>query len=120
MVCLDVEGIVAAKAELLMRNLFTSLHREPWFRDDNPEKLYLKAEKPGARVTVEIETRKGTIKIYHLKSKWYGLGSVSCWTDDDTSRAVRADGWWDHGDLNIGRRVCYTNREPGERTNPVG
>lgn len=93
----------AAKAETLTQNLFTPLHREPWFRDDNPEKLYLKADKPGARVTVEIETRKGTIKIYHLKSKWYGLGSISCWADDDTSRAVRADGWWDHGDLNIGR-----------------
>lgn len=78
-------------------------YRALWSHPDNSQKVYLKADEPGSKLTFEIETRMGTIKLYSLRSKTFGLGSIDCWVDDRMGDQVRADGWWDHGDLNIGR-----------------
>jgi len=80
-------------------------HRSIWSHPDHPQKVYLKAHEPGSKLTFDIETRLGTIKLYSLRSKTFGLGSIDCWVDDRKEDKVRADGWWDNGDLNIGRYV---------------
>lgn len=74
-----------------------------WHHPDNPQKVYFKADQPGSRFTYDIETRLGTIKMYSLRSKTFGLGSIECWVGDDKGNSVRANGWWDNGDINIGR-----------------
>lgn len=80
-------------------------HRSTWSHPDHPQKVYLKADEPGSKLTFDIETRLGTIKLYSLRSRTFGLGSIDCWVDDRKGDKVRADGWWDNGDLNIGRYV---------------
>ena len=48
--------------------------------------------------TVPIDTRLGVIKMYSLRSKTFGLGSVWCWVDEEREKGVRADGYWENGD----------------------
>ncbi|KAH8090423.1 hypothetical protein HD553DRAFT_266702 [Filobasidium floriforme] len=88
-----------------------------WSHPDRPQKVYLKADEPGSKLTFDIETRLGTIKLYSLRSKTFGLGSIDCWVDDREEDKVRADGWWDNGDLNIGRfTTVATGLAPGMHT----
>lgn len=68
-----------------------------WHHPDRPEKTYLFANETGASFEYEIETRMGTIKMYSLRSKTFGLGSIGCVVDGDESTWVRADGYWDNG-----------------------
>lgn len=70
---------------------------EYWAQPEHPDKLYLLARQPGARVSFELETIVGTIKMYSLRSKTFGLGTVECWIGDARDRAVKVVGWWDNG-----------------------
>lgn len=70
-----------------------------WSPVETPDKTYLMADQPGATVVVEIETRLGDIKMYSLRSRHFGLGSVECWVGTRRKDAVRVDGWWDQGHL---------------------
>lgn len=70
-----------------------------WVHPDYPDKPYLVARAPGAVVKFEMETRVGWIKMYSLRSKTFGLGTVKCWVDDDLDRAVKVVGWWDNGEV---------------------
>ena len=70
---------------------------EHWVHPDYPDKPYMIARKPGATISFEMETQVGWIKMYSLKSKSFGLGSVKCWVDDDMDQSVIIDGWWDNG-----------------------
>ncbi|OCF40181.1 hypothetical protein I317_06005 [Kwoniella heveanensis CBS 569] len=76
---------------------------EYWVHPEHLDKPYLVARVPGARVSFELETSVGLVKMYSLRSKTFGLGSVKCWADDEVDKSVRVDGWWDNGDANIGR-----------------
>jgi hypothetical protein len=69
---------------------------EDWTHQDYPDKPYLVARRPGAQVSFELETNVGWIKMYSLRSRDFGLGSVKCWADEALDRAVRVDGWWDN------------------------
>ena len=71
---------------------------EPWVHPDHLDKPYLVARTPGARVSFELETSLGKVKMYSLRSKSFGLGTIECWVDADRERAV---GWWDNGDLYV-------------------
>ncbi|GAA5894406.1 SGNH/GDSL hydrolase family protein [Sporobolomyces salmoneus] len=65
-----------------------------WARD----KQYLVASKPGSSVTFEIEVGKGgTILADWLRSRFYDLGDVSVYLDEDRSKAVTLTGYWDLG-----------------------
>lgn len=68
---------------------------EHWVHPDYQDKPYLLAREPGATVTFRLPTSVGVVKMYSLKSRTFGLGSVECWADDERSRAVRIDGYWD-------------------------
>ena len=70
---------------------------EHWVHPDYPDKPYMVARQPGATISFEMETQVGWIKMYSLKSKSFGLGSVKCWVDDDMDQSVIIDGWWDNG-----------------------
>lgn len=72
---------------------------EHWVHPDYPDKPYLIARTPGAVVSFEMETEVGWIKMYSLRSKTFGLGTVKCWVDDDMDRAVKIVGWWDNGEV---------------------
>ncbi len=69
-----------------------------WCHPDRPDKLYLHANTTGAVFSMDIETRLGVIKMYSLRSKTFGLGSVWCWIGDNYDGGVRADGYWENGD----------------------
>lgn len=70
---------------------------EWWQHPDHNDKPYIMAKKPGARVTFEIETHRGTIKLYYLRSERMSLGKIRCWLDDDEKQGkegVLINGYW--------------------------
>ncbi|GHJ85051.1 hypothetical protein NliqN6_1453 [Naganishia liquefaciens] len=85
-----------------------------WYHPDRPEKTYLFSNTTGSAFKFDIETRLGIIKMYSLRSKTFGLGSVWCWVDGKREQGVRADGYWDNGNANIGRFTTIAdNLQPG-------
>ncbi|WVQ96344.1 hypothetical protein IAU59_003448 [Kwoniella sp. CBS 9459] len=82
---------------------------EYWVHPEHLDKPYLVARIPGAKVSFELETSVGLVKMYSLRSKTFGLGSVKCWADDEVHKSVRVDGWWNNGDVNIGRFASIRN-----------
>lgn len=66
-----------------------------WVHPEYTDKPYLVATKPGSWAKFELETGLGVVKIYALKSRSFGLGSVSCWIGDERDQAVVVDGSWD-------------------------
>lgn len=68
-----------------------------WVHPDYPDKPYMVARNPGATIKFEMETQVGWIKMYSLKSKSFGLGTVKCWVDEDMDQSVKIEGWWDNG-----------------------
>jgi hypothetical protein len=76
-----------------------SYNWDHWIHPDYPDKPYLISRTPGAVVSFEMDTEVGWIKMYSLKSKTFGLGTVKCWVDDDLDRAVKIAGWWDNGEV---------------------
>lgn len=85
-----------------------------WVHADYPDKPYLVARRPGAVVSFELETRVGWIKMYSLRSKTFGLGTVKCWVDDEIDRAVEVVGWWDNGEVWVS--FCRDERKEVELT----
>ncbi|WWC95233.1 hypothetical protein V866_002091 [Kwoniella sp. B9012] len=82
---------------------------EYWIHPEHLDKPYLVARKPGAKVQFELETNVGVVKIYSLKSKTFGLGTIECWADDEKDKSTKVVGWWDNGDVNIGRFATIRN-----------
>ena len=66
-----------------------------WVHPEFQDKPYLVAQKPGSMVSFQLATALGVIKIYTLKSRTFGLGTIECWVDADWEKAVRVDGYWD-------------------------
>jgi hypothetical protein len=64
------------------------------------EKFYVAADKPGANITFSIETNKGSVYMYVLKSSQYNLGNVWCWPDNDYNKGKELVGYW-----NINRSI---------------
>jgi hypothetical protein len=71
---------------------------EHWVHPDHLDKPYMLARTPGATISFEMSTEVGWIKMYSLRSKTFGLGTVKCWVDDDIDQSVKVVGWWDNGD----------------------
>ena len=67
-------------------------------------KKYLIADVPGAWFTVPFHTSFGSVELYYLRSREFGLGSISCWVDDARWDNKRADGYWNL-EYNIGQCV---------------
>lgn len=72
---------------------------EYWVHPEHLDKPYLVARTPGARVTFELETSVGIVKMYALKSKTFGLGTVECWADEERRKSVKIEGYWDNGNV---------------------
>lgn len=72
---------------------------EYWVHPEHLDKPYLIARTPGARVSFELETSVGIVKMYALKSKTFGLGTVECWVDEERRKSVKIEGYWDNGDV---------------------
>jgi hypothetical protein len=72
---------------------------ERWVHPEHLDKPYLLANTTGARVSFELETNVGIVKMYSLRSKTFGLGTVECWADKERDKAVKINGWWDNGDM---------------------
>ncbi|EAL23460.1 hypothetical protein CNBA1100 [Cryptococcus deneoformans B-3501A] len=90
---------------------------EYWVHPEHLDKPYLVARTPGARVTFELETSVGIVKMYALKSKTFGLGTVECWADEERRKSVKIEGYWDNGNVNIGRFApIRDNLQPGKHT----
>ena len=68
-----------------------------WTHPDFLDKPYLVSHQPGSRVTFRLETNVGVVKMYSLRSRTFGLGTVECWTDNERHKAVRVEGYWDNG-----------------------
>lgn len=47
-------------------------------------------------------SRGGSVAIAYQRSKFYGLGQVSCWVDDDMRGTRTVDGYWDIEERNMG------------------
>lgn len=71
-------------------------------------KKYLIADIPGAWFTVPFHTSFGSVELYYLRSREFGLGSISCWVDDERWDSKRADGYW-NVEYNIGQSVTVRN-----------
>jgi hypothetical protein len=82
---------------------------EHWIHPDYPDKPYMIARKPGATISFEMHTEVGWIKMYSLRSKTFGLGTVKCWVDDDMDQSVKIVGWWDNGDVYVQALCCGSN-----------
>ncbi|ADV20148.1 hypothetical protein I305_01227 [Cryptococcus gattii E566] len=90
---------------------------EFWVHPEHLDKPYLIARTPGARVSFELETSVGIVKMYALKSKTFGLGTVECWVDEERRKSVKIEGYWDNGNVNIGRFApIRDNLQPGKHT----
>lgn len=72
---------------------------EFWVHPEHLDKPYLTARTPGARVSFELETSVGIVKMYALKSKTFGLGTVECWVDEERRKSVKIEGYWDNGNV---------------------
>ena len=72
---------------------------EYWVHPDHLDKPYLVARTPGAKVSFQLETSVGVIKLYALKSKTFGLGTIECWVGEDRHQSKRVSGWWDNGSV---------------------
>ncbi|WWD15584.1 hypothetical protein CI109_100006 [Kwoniella shandongensis] len=90
---------------------------EHWVHPEHLDKPYMVARTPGATISFEMETNVGVVKMYSLKSKTFGLGTIECWVDGEKDRSVKIVGWWDKGDINIGRfDSIRDNLPPGQHT----
>ncbi|WVQ82440.1 hypothetical protein IAT38_004568 [Cryptococcus sp. DSM 104549] len=88
-----------------------------WVHPEHLDKPYLVARTPGARVTFEMETEVGIVKMYALKSKTFGLGTIECWADEERDKSSKIVGWWDNGEVNIGRFASIRDDlKPGRHT----
>lgn len=81
---------------------------EFWVHEEHLDKPYLLSRTPGARVSFELETSLGVVKMYSLRSATFGLGTIECWADDERDRAVKVVGWWDSDMC-----VCTPKSSPG-------
>ncbi|WVR08401.1 hypothetical protein IAU60_005456 [Kwoniella sp. DSM 27419] len=89
---------------------------EGWRKWNWNDKNYLVADKPGSKISFKVSTNLGQVQLYYLKSYQYGLGSVSCWIDNDKEKAVRINGYWE-APYNIGRAtVVGEGLSQGEHT----
>jgi len=80
---------------------------EHWVHPDYQDKPYLMTRTPGAKVTFQLETVLGVVKMYSLKSKTFGLGTIECWADEDRSESVKIEGYWDNGNACVSRRDLH-------------
>jgi len=72
-----------------------------WAHPDHADKPYLISQTPGSTVTFRLETSLGVVKMYSLRSKTFGLGTVECWADDERDRAVKVEGYWNNGNAYV-------------------
>ncbi|GAA5939997.1 hypothetical protein JCM10213_004904 [Rhodosporidiobolus nylandii] len=81
-----------------------------WARD----KQYLVADKPGSSVTYAIEVGKGgAVYADWLHSRFYDLGDVSVFLDNDRAAAVSLAGWWNLGwSIGVPQEI-FSNVSPG-------
>ncbi|WRT69354.1 uncharacterized protein IL334_006338 [Kwoniella shivajii] len=96
---------LSTRAKQAQFNLTPSYNEgwEYWIHPEHTDKPYLVAKEPGATVSFELDTNVGVVKMYALKSKTFGLGDIECWADDEKHKSTKVTGWWDNGDVNIGR-----------------
>jgi hypothetical protein len=82
---------------------------------------YLVADVPGSTISFAFTTAIGTVDLYFLRSKEFGLGNVRCWVDDDVDNAVKLEGYWTNG-ANIGQWVddCAHEAARADMTGPLG
>ncbi|RXK39815.1 hypothetical protein M231_02870 [Tremella mesenterica] len=87
---------------------------EGWRPWNWKNKNYLIADQPGSSFTVPFHSSFGTVSLYYLRSSEFGLGSVSCWVDEDKELAQKAEGYWVH-EFNIGQTLnVREDLQPGE------
>jgi hypothetical protein len=72
-------------------------YRDHWVHPEHLDKPYLIATEIGGRVTFTLETHLGVVKMYSLRSKTFGLGTVECWADQERDRSVKVEGYWENG-----------------------
>ncbi|TXT13322.1 hypothetical protein VHUM_00689 [Vanrija humicola] len=98
------------------KNQLATLHNDGWREwnwKDKPQH-YLIADKPGSKVTFEIETALGVVQIFFLRSAVFKLGNAKCWVNDDVDQAHVLEGYWEEP-FNIGRSVdLRTDLPPGK------
>lgn len=72
-----------------------------WRNDETgKEKHYLRATKPGAKVSFELGTVTSRVELYYLRSKSFGLGNLECKLNRGHGTVIK--GWWDKPE-NIGQ-----------------
>ncbi|WOO77635.1 uncharacterized protein LOC62_01G001204 [Vanrija pseudolonga] len=96
------------------KNKLVPVANEGWREWNWKDKHYLIADKPGSKVTFEIETALGVVQLFFQRSGAYHLGNAKCWVDDDVDKAQVLISWWDLP-FNIGRSVdLRTDLAPGK------
>ena len=80
----------------------------PWVHPDHTDKPYLISNTPGSTFTFGLDTSLGVVKMYSLRSKTFGLGTVECWVDGQRDRSVKVNGYWDNGDAYVASRYSLT------------
>ncbi|KZT33438.1 hypothetical protein SISSUDRAFT_1054222 [Sistotremastrum suecicum HHB10207 ss-3] len=91
---------------------------EHWIYKNNAEKPYLRATKPGSRISFSVKVGViGRVRLTYLRSFSFGLGSVWCWIDEDHAGGRRLDGWWNVEHMNTGANSVVAKDVPaGDHT----
>ena len=69
---------------------------EHWVHPDFADKPYFISRTPGSTFSFHFDTSLGIVKLYSLRSKTFGLGTIECWADAERDRAVKVQGYWEN------------------------
>ncbi|WOO77031.1 uncharacterized protein LOC62_01G000632 [Vanrija pseudolonga] len=76
------------------------------------DKKYLIADEPGAEFEFEVAVSHGTIILYYLRSREFGLGNLECDLVGEPHRRKVIKGYWDQK-FNIGQSDRWDGLNPG-------
>lgn len=88
-------GIPGCRSMNSKRNKLNPVRQNGWREWAWKDKNYLIADKPGSKVTFEVEVTTGHLIVIYQRSAKYGLGIARCWVDNDTDKFTDLDGYWD-------------------------
>ncbi|TXT15739.1 hypothetical protein VHUM_00242 [Vanrija humicola] len=78
------------------------------------DKTYLVADEPGASFEYELSLNHGSIVLYYLRSREFGLGNLGCEVVGQSKRR-KIQGYW-NSHLNIGQSQHWEHLPPGNHT----
>lgn len=94
---------------------FEPKHQKGWRKWAWKDKKYLIADEPGAEFEFEVAVSHGTIILYFLRSREFGLGNLECDLVGVPNRRKVIKGYWDQK-FNIGQSDRWDGLKAGTYT----